>query len=310
MNAYWVKQQGTALIIALFITALVAITAISMMERLQIDVRRTTLILNANQAYFYADGSVNWAKEQLKDNWKKQKKNQIVDRMPIYSGKSTVQNAVISSSIEDLTGYLNINNLTTPTYQEMFERLLRIVSPKIEPKTAHDITLAVIDWISPTQRNLQLEDYYAKQKPPFRAPHRPMVSISELRLVKGMTKELFVALSPNISAITDLIPTPININTATIPIIMSLSPTLTKDTAMAIVKRRQQKPFASIEELNQWEVIKNNPIPAGVFPSPYFLVKTQVNIQDQNVILFTALKRTLKNDNPIIEVIWQSKGTL
>lgn len=60
------SQQGVAIIMALFIMALVATMAYAMMARLDRDIGRTDLMLKEMQAVYYAQASVAWAMDQLK----------------------------------------------------------------------------------------------------------------------------------------------------------------------------------------------------------------------------------------------------
>jgi general secretion pathway protein K len=303
------NQQGAAIIVALFLTALVAAMAVAMMERFRTDTRRTELLLNANQANFYAQGSVVWAKDQLITNWKNQQPNRIIDKTPIRSTNQQ-NNALIVNTIEDAQGFFNLNNLSDSNYQASLVQLIKVVSPKTDPATAQAIALGIVDWISPGIKGSAFDRFYAEQNPPYLAPHRPMVSISELRLVKGMTPELFNALSPFITALPN--PTPININNTAAPILMSLSNTLTPTSAAALMAYAQKTPFTSTQQFLNFEIVKNNPIPENkiTVTSNFFLVKSEITIGQQHLLLYTLLQRLAKDKDAIVIVLWQTKGTL
>lgn len=303
------SQRGAAIIVALFVTTLVAIAAIAMIDRLRMDLRRTELLLNDIQGNLYAQGSIQWAMEQLNNNWKQKKPNQIVDQTPIQSPTNEVDHATISSIIYDQEGLFNLNNLANLDYQDNFVKLIQTVHPGTNQENAQNIIVAIRDWISPGS-NSGLDDYYANQNPAYRAPHRPMVSISELRLVKGISAELFAALSPYICALPEI--TRININNAPAPVLISLSPSLSLESAKAIEQYRKQTPFATLESFLQFDIIKNNPIQESKISvtSSYFLVKTSVKVATQEAVIYTMLQRILKNAEPITLVLWQSKGTL
>src|SRR5688572_24323035 len=225
------KEKGAAIIVALFVVALVAAMSTLMLVRISADLRRTELIQNASQAYFLAEGSVAWAKDTLITNIDKKKPNQIVDNTPIQSPENTVGNAKIQSTIYAAEGRFNINNLTKAEEDKTFLRLLRVSDPTLSQQNAQQILLAVRDWISGSS-NLDLENYYSKQNPPFKAPHRLMASASEIRLVKGMTQKLYEALIPYIIALPG--ETSINVNNADVPVLMSLSETLKPEAAKTI----------------------------------------------------------------------------
>lgn len=304
------QQRGAAVIVALFVMALAAAAAVAMMARLHIDIRRTELLLNSTQADLYAQGSVLWAIEKLNNNWQQKKPNQVVDKTPILSKVETQQGYTISSSIEDMQAYFNLNNLLTPEGQISFMRLLQYADSRLDANATKAIMFAVVDWISPAPTNPEYESFYAKQTPPYRAGHRFMTSVSELRLARGITPELFERLAPYITALPE--PTKISVNNAPAPVLMSLSNTLTLPTAQAIASYCQQSPFVSDQRFLQFEIVKNNFIQDNRITtlSNYFLVKTHVSVGQQETVLYTLLMRTTKDTQAITTVVWQTKGTL
>src|SRR3990167_1767650 len=93
------KQQGVVIVVALFIVALVATMAYIMMSRLARDTRQTTLILRNVQAENYAQGSIAWARDHLKNDFERQKPKQMIDPVPIQSPIKEVDGYKISSKI-------------------------------------------------------------------------------------------------------------------------------------------------------------------------------------------------------------------
>lgn len=303
------SQRGTAIIVALFITALVATAAIAMIEHLRIDTRRTELILNNNQANLLAQGSIVWAMDQLINDFKLKQPTKIVDRTPIISPKNKMNGADISSIIEDAQGKLNLNNLVDAAYQPVLTQLIQLIEPDINMITAQTITKGVVDWITPGLHNTAFDQAYAKNNPPYRAPHRAMVSVSELLLIKGMTPKLYARLEPYVTALPDK--TQININSAPIPVIMSFSPAIKLDMAKAFDAFRHQSPLTNLDMLGNFPDIKNSPMSSNLtLISDYFLVQTHVTIGSQHITLNTLMMRYLKNSQPAVKIVWQSKGTL
>lgn len=303
------KQSGAAIIVALFVTALVAIAAIAMIERLRIDLHRTKLLFNDNRANLVAEGSIAWAKEQLNKNWREKKPNSIVDLTPITSPEEKMDDAIIQGVIFDPEGLFNLNNLSNIDHVVALASLIRAIDPEIATETAKNIALAVRDWISPAGKT-GYDDFYAKQNPPYRAPHRPMSSVSELRLVKGMTAKLYHSLAPFMTALPEV--TRINVNNAPAPVLMTLNPNMTLESARAIENYRKKTPFQTTQQFLQYDVVKNNPIPEAKISviSNYFLVKTNVKVSNQETIRYTLLHRVIKNSEPYEIILWQSKGTL
>src|SRR5438105_4260489 len=120
------SQRGAAIIVALFVMALVAACAVAMMFRLNIDVHRTELILNSDKATLYAQGSVDWAIEALKFDLVNQRPNQVIDRLPITSKTDIVKGYAITSTIEDMQDKFNLNDLQDSKNQDHFNRLVHL----------------------------------------------------------------------------------------------------------------------------------------------------------------------------------------
>ncbi len=303
-------QRGAAIIVALFVTALVAIASVAMIDRLRMDLRRTELIMNDTKARLYAEGSIAWAIEQLNNNLKRKKPNVLTDNMPLSSPVDKIEHATVYSVIYDQEGLFNVNNLTDPETHQGFIQLVKAIEPTMKEDDIKHLITALRDWIAPSGTNNPLDDFYAKQSPAYVAPHRPMVSISELRLVKGMTPKLYAKLSPFVTALPEL--TKLNVNSAPPQVLMTLSPSLSLDAASAIVNYRKQHPFTTPESFLQFDIVKNHHIDDKKINiiSAYFLVKTSVKIAHQEKILYTLLHRMLNNAQPIEHIIWQSKGSL
>lgn len=306
------SQKGAALIVALFVMALVAAAAVAMIWRLNTDVTRTQMILTAHQADLYADGVVAWAIDQLNTDWLQQKANpnQLTDKTPL-SISDKKDRAEISGTLTDEQGLFNLNNLTDSASQEAFLRLLKNVDPSLDAVTAQDVTAAVIDWISNNARNPAFDEYYLKQKPAYRAPHRLMAHASELRLVRGMTSSLYSKLSPYITALPVI--TAVNVNNAPVPVLMSLSPHMTREAAKAIELYRVRSPFITPNNFLTLEVVKNNgmAIPADkiTVKSDYFRVQSIITLGDERFESHTGLYRSAKDEKPITSIVWHSKGT-
>ncbi len=305
------SQRGSAIIIALFIMSLVAAIAVAMLSRLNTDIQRTHLLLNTDRANLIAQGSVAWAIDLLIVNWKTQRPNQLVDHMPIHSKTDTIEEYKIDSTLYDAQSFLNLNNLSVTDNQMSFLNLLKAVDPKIDSVVATDIALATHDWVSqPDAKTQGFDNDYLQKNPSYRAPHHFMASASEIRLVKGMSASLFSKLSPYIIALPVI--TKINIASAEAAVLMSLSPTLTAEGVKTIIAHRKESPFNTTQQFLEFDVIKNNPVPADKITtlSAYFLLQTNVRVGQQNLMLYTLLVRNIKDNQPNVIVLWQTKGTL
>ena len=66
------RQTGVALITAMLVTAIASVTVASMASRQHMDIRRTSNILDAEQAYLFALGAESYAKDILIEDKKEQ----------------------------------------------------------------------------------------------------------------------------------------------------------------------------------------------------------------------------------------------
>jgi general secretion pathway protein K len=150
------------------------------------------------------------------------------------------EQVMLRGELEDLEGRFNLNWLRDSqpqgadgtrysVQQQRFIRLLQTL-PLAQPLdviAAEEVTNAVRDWLDEDPSGLEVERvpggaealYYAELTPPYRPANRPFVSVSELRLVRGVSAELYRALLPHISVWGEAI----NINTASAALLRSLN---------------------------------------------------------------------------------------
>lgn len=302
------RQQGVVIVVALFIVALVATMSYVMMARLERDTRRTTLLVRDTQAALYAQGSIAWAMDQLRDNWAKRKPNQLVDNTPIQSPENEANGYRIKSTIYDMQARFNLNNLADEKGLQCFKRLLKIVDATLTPEQIDNIQRATTDWILPGANQNQFGRYYAELSQPYRAAHRPMVSASELRLVKGIDAKLLTALQPYITALPEN--TLINVQSAPPIILMMLSENMDLSAAKGVELLRSTTPFTSNQAFLNVDIVKNHQIKSDqiTVTSRYFLVETEVAVDNQRTVLYTLLKRLEQGKKASILILWQSKG--
>lgn len=303
------KQLGAAIIAALFVVALVAAMTVMMATRLRIDIRRTELMVQSSSTYLYTQGSIAWAIDQLNTNWQQKKANQAVDRTPIHFPVNKVNGMSIQSTLYDAQGKFNVNDLMEPPFQALFISLLQKADPTMNAAKAQALMLAALNWISGEASNPELDEYYLKANPAYRAPRRLMAHASELRLVKGFDAALMQKLAPYVIALPKK--TLININNASPTLLMSLSPTLSLSAARTLEKTARANPFASTQQFMNQPSIKNNPIDESkiTVTSSYFLLKTSVKVGDQVVTIYSLLEREEQDRKANTTVLWQSKGT-
>lgn len=315
------KNNGSALITALFIMALVASVAVLLSLQQLLAIRSTTQLINADQAALYATGVTAWAHGVLYRNAAESEGEIILDKLPQKLNLRR-NNAVIVGNLNDMQARFNLNNLTKQEAIETFVHLLQQVDPDLEASEAQDIALATHAWVASvaTSANnpqaIKIPDYdksvYKNHQPAYQAPHQLMASPSEWRWVAGVTTALYQKLQPYITTLPES--TKVNLNTAAAPVIAALTG-ITLTDAESIVSDRQDKPFKSLEDFNRHSLMREKKLNGDWFTvsSEFFLVKADVRIAKQRYTQYSLLKREKSVENGKVTVkiapLWQSVGT-
>ena len=300
------SQRGIALITALLVVALSTIAAVAIASRLQLDIRRSSNLLNDDQAWMYAlaaegfaarllredmnDGNI----DHLEENWSTEKP----EEQQIFP----VEGGIVSAKLVDLNGKFNLNTLLESVNTsrvdrvnlERFRRLL--ITLQLEP-TLSD---ALIDYLDNDQ-NVTLPDgaedaHYLTLPRPYRTADRVMSSVSELRLVKGFDDDkIYQTLLPFVCVLPDI--TSINVNTAPAEVLKSLDNHLTDADVEALIEHREDNPFKDTNEflltvrgLNQ-QVNQANMLKGLDVRSNYFLLHSNALIGRGEVNLYSVLRR-------------------
>lgn len=224
MNKQSKQQSGAALIMALLLIAIVAAISTTIMFSQQVDVQRAILQNTANQAHLDMDYADLWWQQQLPQLMLVRDKQQQLPRWPQRLAPTTLaDNAVISATVTPATARFNLNNLAQPVsqYLSVFTHLIQAVDPDIDAATAQQLALNTQQWLTPQSTGVQTSNPYAQMSPAYQVAHQPMANASELRLVQGITAQLFQRLRPYIIAL----PTtnaPIDVNAASEPLLLAL----------------------------------------------------------------------------------------
>lgn len=303
-------MRAAALISALFITAMSAMLAIAIAVGERLLIHNTALILDSDQAYLDLQGIQDWAiaaitlYEKQINTKSKTSKNKLITIFPTRKFK----NVLLTGRIIDQQGLYNINDLANSENQSKFIRFLQAIDPKISSPQAFDLARAVTAWLT---ANTNIDHYYLQLKPPYRAAHQPMVHISELRAVRGFSAELMRELRPYIAAYPiQGNNSAININTALVPVLLTLSPKMTLQQAKALVVcRNEHGPFNDINQFNSLcgKRFKLPSLQHVVTNSHFFIVKGFAKIANHEMCLTSLLMATADKKNTIhIKIVWQA----
>lgn len=137
-----------------------------------------------------------------------------------------------------------------------FERLLTLLN------VDDSFVQALLDWVDADNEtrypNGAEDDYYLDQDPPYRTANGPLRDVSELLLVRNMTMETYNALKPFLVALPGA--TDINVNTAPVEVIASISPLLDTASAQTIADARDVQPFLSVSEFSAHPMIQGRQV--------------------------------------------------
>lgn len=308
INSSLKKQSGVVIIVAMLMVALMASLAYLMLMQVMRDTRRTELIVSDASVTMMCRGAVLWAKDALTQDWIRQKSTQVVDALPMHLAESVVQGYQVSAVVEDANAKYNINNLRNEGAEADFSILLKAVSPTMSESEANTLSQNIALWLKPVMMNDTLDRYYAELPQPYRAGHRLMTHVSELKWVKGMTPTLMQAILPYVIALPET--TTINPQTASIPVLMTLSPSLSPETAKAFVGLRQHAPVLNGEAFKALPLMMNHAINSDKIStvSTYFELQTTVS---RNKVVWnecTLLSRTILNGRPSVHVLYEARG--
>ncbi|MEP5569356.1 MAG: type II secretion system minor pseudopilin GspK [Halioglobus sp.] len=316
-------QQGAALVMALLIFALSAALIVAMKSDFERVYQRGSNVFIAEQSRAYLRGAEGLATLALLADYDADKKaEQPSDRLDEIWAREEVpypldEGGWLSGKLEDIQGRFNINHLADrvedgqatsrlTAAQAQFVRLLLAVTDEQMAETeAIAITQSIGDWLdTDAQPRLQgaEDDYYAGQTPPYRASNRAMLSVTELRAVKGITAELFQLLEPWVTVWPQQ-PGAINIHTAPPMVLRSIGPDdslrpLSESDGLALATYRCQSGFVDLEDfLNQPALADSKDSMTQMRTllgeqSEYFQLRARVEVAGRNQRLYSVLKRT------------------
>lgn len=294
---YLKKQAGVALLTAILVLALAAIAATSIAANHELSIRRTENIVFGSKVWSYLHGGEAWAKVILaRDLDDENEYDATTEAWATELPALPLPGGYISGKLTDEQGKININNIIIgdSVNQATRVRLERLFS-LLEQDPA--IVQAIIDWIDPDVQALPPDgaedDYYIGLEQPYLAANQPMMHISELRLVKGMTQETYDAVSPYLTVLPNNTATPINVNTAPAPVLAAIAPQLSISGAESIITEREQEPFESTQAFLANSLLQGNDTNSQglTVRSSFFNLETEVKIGNSLVKVNSLLHR-------------------
>lgn len=296
------RQGGAALIMVLLAMALIVMLAAGMTKHQSIRVYKAGHFLAQSQGYSIALGAEAFAQQTLIQDYEQDKEDSLFVDSPDeawarYSAILPLDNGVVEVQIDDLGGRINLNDLITTAGevdQVTRNRLTRLLEVLAITSVNTD---AMIDWIDSNDETISAygaeDGLYLIQDPPYRAANQPFVSVTELRLLDGITEEDYQKLAPFVSA-SPVSGTGVNVNMAPRQVIQSLHPDVTEAQAESVVKQRQDERFENRQSFLALPEFSGLGLKAEglTLRTHFFEVVSRITYDDREVNLVSTVYRS------------------
>ena len=308
MNRYS-SQRGVALLTAILVLTLAVIAATSISANHQLSIRRTENIVFGSQVWSYLHGGEAWAKVVLaRDLDDKNSYDHSSEAWATELPALPLPGGYIAGKIEDEQSKINVNNLISGPEPDVLTRtrietLLTLLD--------HDSSLvqAIIDWMDPDVDAIPPsgaeDDYYTGLEYPYLTANQPMQHISELRLVKGFSQEIYEDIEPYLTALPSN--TAININTAKAEVLAAAIPDLGLEAANNIIDEREEDAFNSIQEFIAHPLLQGLTVNLQALStqSSFFALSSEVKVGNSFIKNKSILNRV---NNSNISVVTRVPG--
>lgn len=240
--------RGVALVTAMVIVAIAATAAAYLASSEHLWLRLVENLSESAQSETLRRAAFAYAAHVLERDAAESARDDLHERWALPIPPFATEGGSLHLAIEDAQGRFNLNNLvrsSVPSAPDIgvFQRLLALHG--LEPALAE----ALVDWLdrdSHTRPGGAEDLAYLEGTPAYRAANQPLVSVEELRAVRGFDAEAVARLRAEVIALPQA--TEINVNTAPARVLAALVPNLSLAAAEALAARRVRSPFSSTEE--------------------------------------------------------------
>jgi len=306
------KQRGVALLVALLVVALCVVLIAGLLDRGELANARVRNALREAQAQSYGEGLEAYAARVLTQaalSGNEADSNNSPWAVPLPP--TAVPGGRIVASMRDRNGCFNINNLLddngapSTIWLPKFRRLLQAL--RLDDSLAD----VVVNWMR--SGSAPDDQYYLQQPVPYRPAKRDLVHVSELRLVRGVTSDVYAHLEPEVCALPR--GSVVNINTASVAVLMTLSSVVNEQVAKSVAQGGHAN-YGSIDDARgqlpgQLIECGGAGVPATRcydVKSSYFVVRGDITLDSLPFTYFSLIERRYGGSNAGIRVIERSRG--
>ena len=245
------NQQGTALIVTLFVVVILTVTVTEFLYETWVDRSLTANFRDGTKGLYALTSGVEAARAVIVDDYKQDQRNgRYVDTLKEYWAQPAIaiplEDTFMFATITDESSKIDLNSLVTQggypddKYIAFFRRLLRV------RELDEAIADYVRDWIDSNDVGPAESPYYQSLPNPYLCKNARFDTVEELQLVRGVTPEVFARLRKFVTIGTG---GPVNINTASREVLMALHGDITPSMADDVIRTRTELPFKDKTEI-------------------------------------------------------------
>ncbi len=218
------NQRGAALIVVLLLAATLSFVVLALISAMSVSTQRTAgaslrgeLLWRAISVETLASATIEEALSFVKSG------GPVLSRShPLFSQQLDIPFAdgAGAAIFADATDCFNLNSLAVEDQESLTANILELIdvliSVGLSNADATQFTATVRDWVDvdDVQEAGGAEDgFYTTLPAPYRTGGGPIASITELRAMKGVTAELYAAVTPYLCAVPSTASMMVNINT-------------------------------------------------------------------------------------------------
>jgi general secretion pathway protein K len=227
----YVNKKGSALVITLLIVTVLISLTVEFAYEVYIGTTALSNWSNAQKASLIAKSGQTLSSKFVEDI--RQQSYTYFSEITVPVVRDFGTDNLLLIKIEDENSKFNINSIIYPnglTNEEAYSSLKKLLEYlNINPSLA----MTIADWIDPDHEpRLRDSEYNAKNS--------DLWSMDELKLIEGVDKKIFETISPFITVYGN---GNININSAKLPVLVSLRDDMTETLAKRIIDYRESSPF-------------------------------------------------------------------
>jgi len=261
------NDKGSALIITLLLISILVGLVVNFVYEVYIDSSAVSNWSNAQRASYIAKSGQNIAAGFIKQI--NLYPNTTIREIALPVARDFGPGSTLIVTVEDENSKININKITDEQTFNSLKKLFEYL--KINP----DLVLIIADWRDPdSDPKLPDSEDFAK--------NGPLWSVDELKLISGIDGEVFDKIEPYVTVADPMIIWKINLNTAELPVLISLSEDMSETLAERIIAYRNDTPFENLTDVSSviGETVWSQISVIAKLKSDVFRVMTRATVND------------------------------